>query len=189
MQKFQSYWQTKFSLRTLVFCGLLLGIAFALSYIRVFSMPNSGSITPFSMFFVSAIGMFFGPVVGVVSGVAYGLLQLVQRASVIHPMQFILDYPLAFGMLGLSGFFWKMKGRFNMQVGFAVAVTGRFVMSTLAGWLYWFDAAPGSLWASMVYNAPYMYIEAIATIVVISLPPVQDGLNRIKKLVRSTKAA
>ena len=175
--------KANFSLRALTYTGLSLSIAFLLSYITVYSMPQGGSVTPLSMFFVTLVGFWFGPAIGIVSGISYGLLQVVQGAWVIHPLQFLLDYPLAFGMLGLSGFFSKMKG--GMYIGFIVGVLGRFVMSVLSGWIYWFALAPGSLWASMVYNGSYMGLEMGLTLVIIAIPAVRHALNHVKSYVVS----
>jgi len=175
--------KANFSLRALTYTGLSLSIAFMLSYITIYSMPQGGSVTPLSMFFVTLIGFWFGPAIGLVSGISYGLLQVVQGAWVIHPIQFLLDYPLAFGMLGLSGFFSKMKG--GMYIGYIVACFGRFVMSTLAGWIYWFALAPGSLWASILYNGSYMGLEMILTLIIIAIPAVRHALNHVKNHVVS----
>jgi len=171
--------RSNISLKTLTYTGLALSIAFMLSYLRLFPMPQGGSVSPLSMFFVSIIGFWFGPAIGLVSGISFGLLQVVQGAWVIHPIQFMLDYPLAFGMLGLSGFFYKMKG--GLYIGFIVACLGRFAMATLSGWIYWIGLdSPGSLWASMVYNGSYIFTEMAITLVIISIPAVRHALLHIK---------
>lgn len=36
-------------------------------------------------------------------GFVYGLLQSMQDPYIIHPAQFLLDYPIAFAMAGLAG--------------------------------------------------------------------------------------
>jgi len=171
--------RSNISLKTLTYTGLALSIAFMLSYLRLFPMPQGGSVSPLSMFFVSIIGFWFGPAIGLVSGISFGLLQVVQGAWVIHPIQFLLDYPLAFGMLGLSGFFYKMKG--GLYIGFIVACLGRFAMATLSGWIYWIGLdTPGSLWASMVYNGSYIFTEMGITLVIILIPAVRHALMHIK---------
>ena len=174
--------RAKISMKTLTYTGLAMSIAFMLSFITIYTMPQGGSLTLMSMFFVSIIGFWFGPAIGLVAGLSYGLLQIVQGAWVIHPIQLLLDYPLAFGMLGLSGFFYKMKG--GLYIGFIVGCLGRFVMSTLAGWFYWIGIdSPGSLWASMLYNGSYVFPEMALTLVVISIPAVRHGLAHIKATV------
>ena len=50
-------------------------------------------------------GYFFGLGAGLMTGVAYGILQLLIDPYVLYPMQLVVDYLLAFGALGLSGLF------------------------------------------------------------------------------------
>ena len=180
--------KANFNLKALTYTGLALSIAFMLSYFRLFPMPQGGSVSPMSMFFVTLVGFWFGPIIGIVSGTTFGLLQVVQGAWVIHPVQFLLDYPLAFAMLGLSGFFSKLRG--GMYIGYVIGALGRFVMATLSGWLYWIGLdTPGSLWASMLYNGSYIFPEIGITLVIISIPAVRHALNHIKSLVITESAA
>ena len=169
------------STKALTYAGLAMSIAFMLSFLSLYRMPWGGSVTPMSMFFVSLIGFMFGPVVGIVSGVAYGLLQLVQRASVMHPLQLILDYPLAFGALGLSGFFRNHKQ--GLYIGFVVAVTGRWLMHTVSGVAFFAQFAPEG-WNpvpySMAYNAAYLFAEMALTLAILAIPPVRHAIKRVK---------
>jgi len=170
-----------FKAKAMTYAGLAMSIAFMLSFLTIFRMPWGGSITPMSMFFVSLIGFMFGPVVGIVSGVAYGLLQLVQQAHVMHPLQFLLDYPLAFGALGLAGFFWKHKH--GLYIGFVVAVLGRWVMHTTSGVVFFGQFAPEGwrpLPYSMAYNAAYLFAEMIITLIIIAIPPVYSAIERVR---------
>ena len=172
------------STRVLTYAGLSLAIAFVLSYFRLWQMPMGGSITPMSMFFVTFIGFLFGPAIGLVSGLSYGLLQFAQGPMVLHPFQLLLDYPLAFGMLGLSGFFYKAKG--GLYVGFIVAVFGRFVMHVISGYFFFAQYAPEGmhpLWYSIVYNASYIFTEAAITIVILLVPQVRSAIAHVKNQV------
>jgi len=171
------------NIRSMTYAGLAMSVAFLLSFLTLFTMPGGmgGSVTPMSMFFVTLIGFMFGPVVGVVSAVAYGLLQLVQRATVVHPIQLLLDYPMAFGALGLSGFFWKMKH--GLYIGFVVAVIGRWVMHTVSGVVFFgqfaFDAWHPLPFA-MVYNGTYIFPEMVITLIILAIPPVRHAIERVR---------
>ena len=90
--------------RMLVFSAAAIALAMVLSFLKIVEMPQGGSITLFSMFAITLIGYFYGPAQGILCGMAYGLIQLIQDPYVISPAQLIIDYPLAFGMLKLSGF-------------------------------------------------------------------------------------
>ena len=78
--------------------------------IKLPSLPNGGSVTLFSMLIICLVGYWYGPVTGIIAAVAYGVLQFITGPYVVHPLQVLLDYPLAFGALGLSGFFYKRSG-------------------------------------------------------------------------------
>jgi len=78
-----------------------------------------------------------------------------------------LDYPLAFGCLGLAGFFRKYP-----IVGVIVAVTGRFVMHLISGAVFFANFAPEGLnpWIySALYNGSYMLPELVISLFVIFL--------------------
>jgi len=182
--------RVKMSTWVLTYASLSLAIAFVLSFFRIYQMPMGGSITPMSMFFVAFVGFLFGPAVGLVSGFSYGLLQFAQGPMVLHPFQLILDYPLAFGMLGLSGFFYRMKG--GLYIGFVFAVTGRFVMHVISGYFFFGQYAPEGthvLWYSVTYNFGYIYIEAAATLAIIAVPNVRHALFHVKNRVTNRSAA
>jgi len=177
------------SARVLSYAGLSLAIAFVLSYFRLWQMPMGGSITPMSMFFITFIGFLFGPAVGLVSGLSYGLLQFAQGPMVLHPFQLLLDYPLAFGMLGLSGFFYKMKG--GLYIGYIVAVTGRFVMHVISGYFFFGQYAPEGthpLWYSIIYNASYIFAEAGLTLVILVIPQVRGAIMHVRNQVLNSPA-
>ncbi|MDR2547249.1 MAG: energy-coupled thiamine transporter ThiT [Lachnospiraceae bacterium] len=169
--------------KTLAFSALALALAFALSFVKLFSMPMGGSITLLSMLFVCLVGYWYGAKVGLIAAFAYGLLQLTINPFVISPPQLITDYILAFGALGLSGFFAGQK--YGLVIGYLVGVTGRFFFSFLSGLLFFYMYAPEGMNAalySFLYNGSYMGVEAAITVVIISLPPVAQALRRVKVL-------
>jgi len=163
----------------LVMCAVCIALAFALNQVALFRMPQGGSITPFSMFFITLAAFWFGPVWGVISGVAMGLLDMTTGFYSVHIGSIILDYPVAFGALGLAGIFRKM--RFGLQIGFVFGVFGRFVSVVMSGYLFWLEMLPGSFWGSIVYNATYIVPEMVATLVIISLPAMKHALDTVTR--------
>ena len=79
--------------KQLVFCAVSIALATVTSFIKLASLPFGGSITLFSMFFVSLIGYFYGTKTGLITGVAYGVLQLITGPYIYAPLQVIFDYP------------------------------------------------------------------------------------------------
>ena len=168
--------------KKLVFSAAAIALGIITSYIKVFDMPMGGSVTLLSMLFICLIGYWFGPKYGLAAAVAYGLLQLAIDPYIISIPQVILDYPLAFGALGLSGFFSNKK--WGLQIGYLVGVFGRFVFSTLSGVIFFADYAAEygmTPWGySIAYQGAYLGAEAAITLVIISLPPVVKALNLVK---------
>ncbi len=169
--------------KQLVFCAAAIGLATVLSNIKLFRFPTGGSITLLSMLMISLPGYWFGLGAGIVTGVAYGVLQLIIDPYVLFPLQLVVDYILAFGAFGLSGIFTNAKS--GLVKGYFVAVCGRFAFATISGWIFFGEYAWegwNALAYSLVYNAIYIFAEAMVTILILALPPVKEAMVRVKKL-------
>ena len=166
-------------------CAACIALAFILNQITLFRMPQGGSITPASMLFAALAGYWLGPVYGIIAGVSKGLLDTMTGAFVVHPIQYLLDYPMAFGMLGLSGFFRKMN--FGLQIGYIVGVLGRLLMVFISGLVFFSDITGMGLAASVtfsfVYNITYIGPELAVSLVIISLPSVRHAIDAITKSI------
>ncbi|MBR2401812.1 MAG: energy-coupled thiamine transporter ThiT [Lachnospiraceae bacterium] len=172
----------KLSVQQLAFCAVSIALGTVLSNIKVFSFPTGGSITLLSMLVICLPGYWFGLGVGILTGVAYGVLQMLVDPYILFPAQLIVDYLLAFGALGLSGLFCKRKH--GLIPGYILAVLGRYTFAVLSGWLF-FGMYAWEGWNplpySLAYNAIYIFAEAGVTIVVLLLPPVRKALEMVKK--------
>ncbi len=91
--------RVKWDSRRIAMGAMCIAIAFVLSCIRLYRMPQGGSITPASMMPLVLFMVACGPLQGFVVGCAYGLLQLITDPYVIHPIQLLVDYPLAYGAM------------------------------------------------------------------------------------------
>jgi len=132
------------------------------------------------MLFIALPAVWFGPAAGIAAGVARGLLDLVIKPEIYHPAQVLLDYPLAFGVIGFAGFFGKYK--YGLLSGFLVGAALRFVASSLSGFIFFAAYAPEGvhpLLYSAGYNASYILPEAVVTCIIISIPAVRTLLNKI----------
>lgn len=167
--------------KKLVYSALGIALALVTSYIKLWEMPMGGSVTLLSMLFICLIGYWYGLKYGLIAGIAFGLLQFVIDPYMISVPQVILDYPLAFGALGLSGLF--CDKRFGLQIGYVLGVIGRFVCSTLSGVIFFADYAPEGInpWVySIAYQGSYLGVELLLTLIVISIPPVAKALSLVK---------
>lgn len=173
----------KMSTKQLVFCSIAIALSIVTSFIKFASLPFGGSITLFSMFFICLIGYLYGPKTGLMTGVAYGILQLITGPYIYAPLQVLLDYPLAFGALGLSGFFWK--SRHGLLKGCVVGMIGRYICHVISGYVFFAEYAPEGMnpfLYTVGYNATYILPELIATVILISIPAVAAALNQIKRM-------
>ena len=176
----------KISAKQLAFAAVALALATVCSNIRLFRLPMGGAITLFSMLFVTLIGYWYGSAVGLMAGVAYGLLQMIFDTYVVSLPQVLLDYPLAFGALGLSGFFSEKKN--GLVIGYLVAITGRFLFSVLSGVVFFGMYAPegmSPLVYSVAYNGSIMYGEGILTIILLMIPAVKSAMATVKAQAKS----
>ena len=174
----------KFSTRQLVFSAAAMALAMVTSMIKLFELPMGGSVTLLSMLFICLIGYWFGLSGGLMAAVAYGFLQLIVDPYIISIPQMLVDYIFGFGALGLSGIFSDKKH--GLVLGYLLGVVGRFVFTFLSGVIFFgiYAADYGMTAAaySFLYNGSYIAAEAIITIVIIMLPPVAKGLQRIKTM-------
>lgn len=174
----------KFSAKQLSFSAMAIALAMLTSMLKLWDMPMGGSVTLFSMLFITLIGYWYGFGVGITTAIAYGILQLIIDPYIISFPQMILDYVFAFGALGLSGLF--SKTRHGLVAGYIAGVLGRFVFATLSGYIFFptfmpefFDSA---IVYSICYNGAYIGAEAILTLILICLPPVNKALRHVKSL-------
>ncbi len=168
--------------RQLVFCAMAIALGTVLSEIKIISFPWGGSATLLSMLVICLPGYFFGLGAGLMTGVAYGALQLLIDPYVIFPVQLVVDYFLAFGALGLSGLFTNAKH--GLLKGYLTGVLGRYVFVVISGWIFFSEYAWEGwpvLPYSLVYNGIYIFAEAAVTLVVLSIPAVNRGISSIKK--------
>lgn len=176
--------QFKISIKQMTVSALCLALAFVLSNIKLFKLPMGGSVTVFSMFFVTFIGYLYGPRVSLSAAFAYGLLQMVVDPYIISVPQMICDYFLAFTALGLSGFFYGKKN--GLIKGYITGILGRFLFSALSGIIFFADYAPegmNPIVYSAAYNGSYIAAEGALTIILLAVPAVHDALSRIKREV------
>ena len=173
----------KIKTKQVVFAGAAMALAVVTSFIKFGSLPFGGSITLFSMFFICLIGYLYGIKVGLMTGFAYGILQLIVNPVLFHPMQILLDYPLAFGCLGLSGLFSKSKN--GLIKGYLLGISGRYLFHVLSGYIFFTSYTPEGMNPILyvfVYNASYIVPEAVATIIILCVPSVLAGFKQVKMM-------
>ena len=175
----------KMTPKQLAFCAMGIALAFVTSYIQLVKMPYGGTVTLMSMLFIVLIGYWYGPWTGILVGFAYGVLQFIQDPYYLSLLQVCLDYLFAFAALGVAGFFRNQKN--GLLKGYIAAVFARGVFASLAGYIFWMEYMPENFPASLkavypiVYNYMYLIVEAVLTIIAISIPAMKKALAQVKR--------
>lgn len=171
--------KTRFNTRMLSYGALCMAASFILSYVKVFELPYGGTITLASMLPLLFYAGAAGPWAGMAVGMCYGLLQYIQDPFFVHPAQFVLDYPLAFGMLGIAGFFGS-----NIRLGSIAGVAGRFACHFLSGVIFFWEYAEGKnvYLYSLGYNASYLVPDLLLCLLVLSVPQVKNAMRSVSRL-------
>lgn len=152
-----------FSTRALSEIVVVIALSTVLSYIKIYHLPQGGSVTAGSMVPLLWLSLRRGAKVGLLASIVYGIVQLSVEPYIYHPIQVLLDYPVAFGLLGLAGFFRK-----HVLIGVTIGIFGRFVSHLLSGVIFFAEYAPTGMSPivySAIYNGSYLIIELVVSAV------------------------
>lgn len=177
--------KTKFGVKMITEGGMMIALSVLLSYIKIYTLPNGGSITAASMIplMIYAIRWGIGP--GIAVGATYGIIDFILKPYFYHPIQFLLDYPIAFGLLGLAGLGYlhgRKFGYFRVASGLALGITGRLISHVLSGVIFFAEyAGEKNVWLySFGYNLSYLVPELIISLLVLVLlwKPMKNSIER-----------
>jgi len=158
----------KFSTKIIAETVMFVALATVLSFFKIFELPYGGSVTLASMVPILWLALRRGPAVGLFAATLYGVVQLVVDPSgVYYPAQALLDYPIAFGLLGLAGFFQN-----HPFLGVNVGIIGRFVAHFFSGIIFFATYTPEGMHPviySAAYNGGYMLVELVISIYIFYL--------------------
>ena len=158
----KTVWNTK------MMGAVCIALSSVLSMIKIWKMPQGGSITAASMLPLMLFSYVYGMGPGCLVGALYGVLQFIIEPYFLSLPQMLLDYPIAFGMMGLAGLFSKMDNEnLGLTVGVVLASVGRFVAAVLSGVIFFAEyAGDQNPWVySIVYNGSYMLPECIICVI------------------------
>jgi len=142
-----------------------IALSAALYLITIFSLPQGGRITAGSMIPIFWLSIRRGAKIGLLTGAVFGLVVLMIEPFILHPIQVLLDYPVAFGLLGLAGFFKKLP-----LIGVGIGMAGRFFSHFSSGIIFFSSYVPAGInhaLYSIIYNGSYILPEFIVSAVMI----------------------
>lgn len=185
--------------------AVFIALAVALSMVKIYKLPLGGSVTLVSMLPICILSFRYGVKWGFFSSFIYSLFQLMFGITMdgilgwgLTPVMLVgcvlLDYIVAFTVLGIAGIF-KKFGEKGLYAGLVIAFLLRFVSHVASGYLIFayldqwdifgkaFENAP--LLYSICYNGTYLLPELIITIAVVV---VLMRFTAVKKLIFNNKA-
>ena len=141
--------------RALTEGALFVALAFVLSFVKLYQLPNGGSLTP-AMFPILFYSLRFGLARGLSAGFVFGLLQLIFDGAYAWGWQsMVLDYLLAFAPLGLAGLF---RGRaWGIFPGTVIGCLGRFLVHYISGVTIYRIIEPTAVPGFGTYDNPHLY--------------------------------
>ena len=163
--------EANYSTKSIAYASLCIALSFALSYVKIPVLAQGGSITLASALPLIIYCYIFGSKKGLMACVVYGILQCLQNPSIYHPLQVLLDYPIAFGAIALSGIFAnskKLNATQKFVIGSSLGLFGRYIAHVLSGYFVFYGWAPegmNPLVYSILGNA-YVLIDLIIVLLV-----------------------
>ena len=167
-RQFKSESKTVWSTKMLALGAVCMALSNVLSMIKLFDMPQGGSVTPASMLPLMLFAYVYGVGPGMTVGAVYGVMQFIIEPYFLSVPQMLLDYPIAFAMVGLAGLFSKNENRaLGLSLGVVLGSLGRFVAAVLSGAVFFAEyAGDQNPWVySIGYNGAYMLPECIICVV------------------------
>jgi thiamine transporter len=175
-------------LTEIIVLAALSTVLYALT-LPFFTLPYGGSVTAGCMVPIIWLSFRRGTKTGVTGGLVFGLVALVvdvirlPYSPIVNPVQVFLEYPIAFGAIGLAGL---VKSRVTTSyiypaIGIAIATFGRFLSHFIAGIVFWIVVYQLPLWdmvvLSAVYNGSFLFFEFLIAAIIMHLLVTKNLVN------------
>lgn len=165
----------KNKVKIMIECALMIAIGTILSNIKVYSLPNGGSITAAGALPFIIVSYRHGCKWGILTGIVNSILQILLGGLYAPPGggillftgMVMLDYVLAYTVLGIAQLFAKpFKNRlYGIIAGSLITGILRFLCSFISGIVIWGSVSDGlpAVIFSLQYNASYMLPDTLIT--------------------------
>ncbi len=167
-----------FAAEVAIFSALALALDFICGLYLSFAWLNGGSIS-IAMVPIFIMCYRWGPKGGFLTALLTGTLQIFW-GYIFHPVQVILDYPLAYLSCGVASLLFNQvknnKGfirHLYICLGILAGCTLRLAFATLSGCLF-FETP---LWGSVVYNGTYLLPSMVLCMIITCI--IVQSLNKV----------
>ncbi len=185
--------------RMLVEMALAIALAAVLNTLKVWQMPQGGSIS-LGMLPIFIVALRHGLLLGLLAGAAYGFVDFVVNPyPPVHWAQLLLDYPIAYAGVGLAGIGATARAKAVaagshglawgvVVISLVVGAAARYASHVISGIVYFGSFAPEGqpVWLySVIYNT-YVPISAAACLAAAAV--VLPALDRARGATPSATA-
>ncbi len=182
----QSNTRAHLTVRALVEGALMVALAEILGYIKIWHMPEGGSVSLLMLpIVVYALRWGMGP--GLLAGLALGILDFMLGGGIAIGWQSILgDYVIALTALGLAGIGHK-RGLKGVLLGSGLGCLARYLVVWVTGATLWgefmydvYGLPMDNEWVySLLYNLPVL----VSGVITVALCAVMYRLPTLKKYI------
>ena len=162
-----------YPIRMLCEGAIMIALALILGLMKVFELPQAGSIS-LEMLPLLLFSVRWGVGKGLLTCFAFGILQVFVQGAISWGWQSILlDYVLAFGVMGIAGLGCRRKG--GIFWGRVLGGIARFAIHYISGITLYRIVVPTELFGavfdnphlySAVYNGSYVGIDTLLCVVI-----------------------
>lgn len=179
--------KVKWDAALLARAALCIALSYIMGLIVIYRMPMGGSIKLIALLPIIVFSVAYGPLEGMLVGFVFGLLDLLIDPYVIHPIQLLVDYPMAYGAVALSclGYALPLPKLLRLPAAVLLGYMGKYIMAVLSGVVFFAEYAgeQSALIYSLVYNITYVGIECALCMIVAMIP----GVARLPELLKKRR--
>lgn len=181
--------------KILILCegAVCVALALVLSYLKIDVGAQGGSLNfamiPLILFAVHTGGVKWG----VLAGCVFGTLKFIlTEGFALNWQSILLDYSVAFAVVGLAGIFKDNKGAKKYLFGALVGCLARFVVHYFSGVTIYAEYVQNvylgfdglNIWTySLIYNGFYMLFNTVAAVIL--CPVIGAVLEKERKLAKA----
>ncbi len=164
---------------TLVNTSLMLALAIVLHQLRLYQMPQGGSITLGGMLPLLFVTWRYGFSAGCLAGFIFGCINILLEPFIIHPVQVLFDYPLPYMALALCGL-----SKDHRYLSTIAAFLTRYICHIISGVIFFASYAPegtSPLVYSMTANAMFLLPDIVICFVLMKILPIARLLTAMDR--------
>ncbi len=130
--------------------ALCIALAIVLTKLSFFTLPRGGSVD-FELVPLILFAYRRGPKLGILAGALTGIMKVLAGDFVLNPVQLVIDYPLAYGFVGIAAFLWLFLAALGQLTSHIISGVIFFAQYAPEGWNPWFY--------SIAYNTPLIAVK------------------------------